>query len=138
MEMSCLLCLIVLCHLSKATRGISNCNCPLQLQMSCQLSYWFSNFSSVTIVYLRVYGHNCLVIDILLSPYLLGCLPTHLICSHNFLQLSFSTPTFLTYMPIGIMTKKQYFPQTPIQNLLPSTIVSLDANNRSLFGKSIM
>jgi hypothetical protein len=41
-------------------------------------------------------------------------------------------------MPIAIMTKKQYFPQTPIQNLLPSTIVSLDANNRSLFRKSIL
>jgi hypothetical protein len=101
--------------------------------MSCKLSRQFSNFSSVTIVCLCAYCHNCLVIDILFPPYLLGCLPTHPICSHNFLQLGFSTLTFLIYMPIAIMVKKQYFPQTPIQNLLPSTIVSLDANNRSLF-----
>jgi hypothetical protein len=37
-------------------------------------------------------------------------------------------------MLVAIMMKKQYFPQTPIQNLLSSTIVFLDANNRSLFG----
>jgi hypothetical protein len=41
-------------------------------------------------------------------------------------------------MLVAIMMKKLDFPQTPIQNLLSSTIVFLDANNRSLFGKSIL
>jgi hypothetical protein len=138
MEMSCLLCLIVFCHLFKATRGIFSRKCPLQLQMSYRLSCWNSNFFSGIIVCLHAYCHICLVIDILFPPYFFGCLPTCPIRSHNFLQLNFSTPTFLTYVHVAIMMKSQYFPQMLIQNLQLLTIVSLDANNRSLFGKSIM
>jgi hypothetical protein len=41
-------------------------------------------------------------------------------------------------MHVAVMMKNQSFPQIPIQNLLPSTIISLDANNRSFFGKSIL
>ncbi len=43
MEMSYLLCLIVLRHLSKATRGISS-KCPLQLQIVVNLAVDFQIF----------------------------------------------------------------------------------------------